>query len=123
MPRVKWSADMGPEWDIPRFRRRCRQLRKYFPVSKRVIIRLLGEVRNDQDIVHGHCWETEKCFVIEVQKVSDISHSISTLAHEYCHARIPARKSDGEIHPPAFWLELGRIMDFILYDVRPIAKD
>ena len=91
---------MGPEWDLKRFNRRVRQLRKDFPAICRVVIKLcpIGSIRDAEgNRLHGVTIFHPKSFEIRVEREEDISHSISTLWHEYSHClEPPGRKCHHE---------------------------
>lgn len=92
MPRIKWSADMGPEWDVPRFRRRLRQLRRDFPAPCRVVVRFAkwGEVKSDDgSLCHALAIPKRNSWLILIVRQQNISNSIYDLWHEWAHVLEP----------------------------------
>lgn len=92
MPRVNWSAEMSSEWDIPRWKRRVRQLRKEFPAPCRVVIRLVedGVIRDENgDACHAITSSHPNSYEILVTRNVDISISILWLVEEWSHCLAP----------------------------------
>lgn len=99
MPRIKWSADMGPEWDIPRFKRNVRLLRKRFPTPYRVIVKLIenADIRDDYgNSCHAITIPKANSYEIQVGRVADISMCNRWLFEEWAHVHEPPNK---KTHP------------------------
>lgn len=95
MPRINWSADLPKEWDIPRFKRRVRQLRREFPASCRIVVRLIekGEIRDESGAsCHAITISHPKSYEIQVLRAKDISMSIRWLIEEYSHCLAPPNR-------------------------------
>ncbi len=93
MPRIKWSAEMSAEWDVPRFNRRVRQLRQRWPSAYRVVVKLLpfnAELRDENgELCHALTTPKSNSWLIEIVRNPDISRSIYDVAHEWCHVLEP----------------------------------
>lgn len=100
MPRIKWSADLGPEYDLRRFQRLRRRLSNDFPPPCRVVVKLVekGTIRDENDCrLFARAIPYSKSWLILIERSDDISVSLDSLIHEWSHCLAPpVRKSHHE---------------------------
>ena len=95
MPRIKWSADLPKEYDVPRFNRNVRILRKKFPCKHRVVVRLIdgADIRDESGTsCHAITIQHPRSFEIQIGRVEDISMCIRWLIEEWSHCLEPPNR-------------------------------
>lgn len=90
-------------------------LKQYFPLAKRVEVRLVGRTR-DWGNGHGGFFLTSsgKTFVIELYSGYPWQVIIEWLFHEWAHCRMYEFQTDENQHPPEFHAHLGTIRNFFI---------
>ena len=104
--------------DLRTFAAWKRQLRRDFPASERVSVRLVLPEKLPTG-VHGNCQWMGTQFVIRLANNLNTNETWNELTHEWCHAlrdHLPAMPRDSD-HDEVFDVILGRIRRHYLGEV------
>ena len=94
-----------------------------WPTGRRIELVWVDQIEDDDGNVDKHAvaqtYREGACIVIEMIPVRCPHCLISTIQHEFAHAKLWGHgkvEHKGEIHPPHFWMLLGEIADRWAHD-------